>query len=223
MKLIEHYLSIQGEGLRSGQLAYFVRFARCNLRCSWCDSSYTFGPGKEFPFAKIAAAIRLSKTRFVCLTGGEPLLHREDCLKLIRTFPKIHFDIETGGSLDIRPYLKPNVSVIMDWKLKSSGMGHKMNAANLNVLRPKNDLIKLVTDFSRAEIAEMQSLIRRTGRDQVPVSIQPIHQPIQRARMNGVEKTAQKLANWAIRLKNPRVRVNLQLHKILWPARRRGV
>ncbi len=216
MKLIEHYLSIQGEGLRAGQLAYFVRFARCNLRCNWCDSEYTFGPGKEIPFAAVAKAIRKSGARFVCITGGEPLLHKEDCLKLIRNFPKIHFDIETGGSLDIRPYLKPNVSVIMDWKLKSSGMGHKMNAANLNCLRPQADLIKLVTDGSKAEFSQMRALIRKTRARQVPISLQPVQ-------LKGGGISAQKLANWAIRLKNPRVRVNLQLHKILWPARRRGV
>lgn len=212
MQLIEHYLSIQGEGLHPGQLAYFVRFARCNLRCAWCDSAYTFGPGREVPFSAAARAIRTSKSRFVCLTGGEPLLHREDCLNLIRAFPKLHFDIETGGSLDIRPYLKPNVSVIMDWKLKSSNMGRKMMASNLDCLRPKADLIKLVTDFSTAEIAEMKRLIQRTEKSDVPVSIQPVQ-----------GTSPQKIADWAVRLKNPRVRVNLQLHKLIWPRRRRGV
>ncbi len=212
MRLIEHYLSVQGEGLHPGQLTYFVRFARCNLRCSWCDSAYTFGPGREVPFAAVARAIRESKARFVCLTGGEPLLHKEDCLNLIRAFPKLHFDIETGGSLDILPCLKPNVSVIMDWKLTSSKMGHKMIAASLQYLRPKLDMIKLVTNFSTAEIAEMNSLIQRTEKSKVPVSIQPVQ-----------GTSPQKIADWAIQLKNPRIRVNLQLHKLIWPRRRRGV
>ncbi len=212
MRLIEHYLSVQGEGLHPGQLSYFVRFARCNLRCSWCDSAYTFGPGREIPFAAVARAIRKSRAGFVCLTGGEPLLHKEGCLKLIRAFPRLRFDVETGGSLDIRPYLKSNVSVIMDWKLKSSGMGRKMNADNLTHLRPKMDIIKLVTDFSRAEIAEMRAIARRTERRGIPLSIQPVH-----------GTSAQKIADWAIKLKNPRIRVNLQLHKLIWPRRRRGV
>ncbi len=212
MNLIEHYLSIQGEGLHSGKLTYFVRFARCNLRCSWCDSAYTFGNGSDIPFNAVATAIKKSKARFVCLTGGEPLLHKEDCLKLIRAFPRHHFDIETGGSLDIRPYLKTNTSIIMDWKLKSSGMGHKMNLSNLERLRLNSDLIKLVTDFSKTEIAEMKTLIRRTEGHKIPLSIQPVY-----------GTNPQKITEWAIALKNPRVQINLQLHKLIWPHKHRGV
>lgn len=212
MKLIEHYLSIQGEGLHPGRPTYFVRFARCNLRCSWCDSAYTFGPGKEVPFRTVVSAIQKSRARYVCLTGGEPLLHKNDCLQLIRRFPKVHFDIETGGSLDIRPYLKPNVSVIMDWKLEGSGMKHRMLKSNLPLLRPKADLIKLVTRVNPAERREMKSFIRATQKTQVPVSIQPVH-----------GSSARSAAEWALSLKNPRVQLNLQLHKIIWPGKKRGV
>src|SRR5438034_8841034 len=101
MELIEHYLSIQGEGLHPGKLTYFVRFARCNLACTWCDSTYTFGKGDEIDFETVAEAIEASRAPYVCLTGGEPLLHTDDCVRLIQHFPQIHFDVETGGSLDI--------------------------------------------------------------------------------------------------------------------------
>ena len=212
MQLIEHYASLQGEGLHSGKLTYFVRFARCNLRCAWCDSAYTFGPGRKAAFGAVAAAIRRSGARFVCLTGGEPLLHREDCLRLIRAFPGLHFDIETGGSLDIGPVRLENTSVIMDWKLAHSGMGRRMRPANLPLLRPGSDLLKLVTDGSAAEKREILRLVRQTAKHGFPVSLQPVH-----------GTAPAPLAEWLVSLKNPRLQFNLQVHKAIWPGRDRGV
>lgn len=212
MQLIEHYLSIQGEGLRAGKLTYFVRFARCNLSCSWCDSTYTFGKGEEISFAVVANAILGSKARFVCLTGGEPLLHTEDCLRLIRHFPEIHFDIETGGALDIALVQFPNASVIMDWKLKHSGMNPKMKEEHLKLLRPDKDLLKFVTDGSDDESTEMLALITRTETLEFPISVQPVW---------GAD--ARKLTEWALSLKNPRLQVNLQIHKLIWGQVKTGV
>lgn len=212
MELIEHYLSIQGEGLHAGQPAYFVRFARCNLRCAWCDSAYTFGAGQQVPIEQVEAAIRASGARYVCITGGEPLLHEKDCVALIRRLPRHHFDVETGGSLSVAPYLLKNTSIIMDWKLSSSGMSARMRKSNLALLRPKQDLIKLVTDGSAAELREMESFLRRTDSGAVPVSIQPVH-----------GSDARGIAHWLLSLKNPRLRFNLQLHKIVWPGVERGV
>lgn len=212
MQLIEHYLSIQGEGLHGGKPAYFLRFARCNLRCSWCDSAYTFGKGKKVGFKAVAGAIRKSRAAFVCLTGGEPLLHKEDCLALIRAFPGLHFDIETGGSLNIAPFQFPNSSIVMDWKLKHSRMAHRMNAENLPLLRKDFDLLKLVTDCSNVELKEMRKVIEKTERFGFPISLQPVY---------GTDPA--KLADWALALRNPRIQVNLQLHKIIWPFAQKGV
>ncbi len=212
MQLIEHYASIQGEGLHPGKLTYFVRFARCNLSCSWCDSSYTFGKGDEVSFATVANAILGSKAKFVCLTGGEPLLHTEDCIRSINHFPELHFDIETGGSLDIAPVQFSNTSVIMDWKLKSSGMTARMNAAYLKLLRPEKDLLKLVTDGSDDEISEMKDLITQTENLGFPISVQPVW---------GIDNI--KLTEWVLSLKNPRIQFNLQIHKLIWGPTRTGV
>ena len=212
MRLIEHYLSIQGEGLHSGKPTYFVRFARCNLRCAWCDSEYTFGDGDETTFDMVAEAVTRSKAQIVCLTGGEPLLHTDDCLHLIRHFPLIHFDIETGGSLDIAKVLLGNVSVVMDWKLSGSGMNGKMRKENLPLLRLTHDLLKFVTDGSDTERSEIEDLIRRTQDSGVPVSIQPVF---------GTE--ARPLAEWTLSIKNPRIQFNLQMHKYIWTAQQAGV
>ena len=153
--MIEHYLSIQGEGLHSGKPTYFVRFARCNLRCAWFDSEYTFGDGDETTSDMVAEAVTRSKAQIVCLTGGEPLLHTDDCLHLIRHFPLIHFDIETGGSLDIAKVLLGNVSVD---GLEIVRFGHERQDAqrNLPLLRPTHDLLKFVTDGSDTERSEMK-------------------------------------------------------------------
>ena len=212
MQLIEHYLSIQGEGLHPGKLTYFVRFARCNLSCAWCDSTYTFGKGEEISFATVANGILGSKAKFVCLTGGEPLLHGEDCLRLITHFPEIRFDIETGGSQDIAPVQLANSSVIMDWKLEASGMNPKMKEEHLTLLRPAQDLLKFVTDMSEEEMDEMKDLISRTEKLDFPISIQPVW---------GTD--ARKLTEWVLSLKNPRLQVNLQIHKLIWGPDKVGV
>lgn len=212
MQLIEHYLSIQGEGLHPGKLTYFVRFARCNLRCTWCDSAYTFKKGTEISFPAVVKAITKSRAKFVCLTGGEPLLHTEDCVRLISHFPTNQFDIETGGSLKIGPVQQANSSLIMDWKLKHSGMNHKMKEENLFLLRSECDLLKFVTDGSPVEIEEMIEISEETERIGFPISVQPIF---------GTDP--QKLTEWIIALKNPRFQINLQIHKYIWSESEAGV
>jgi len=212
VRLIEHFLSIQGEGLHPGRPAYFVRFARCNLSCVWCDSTYSFGKGASVSLRRVARSIRKSRAEFVCLTGGEPLLHLPDCLRLIRRFPRLHFDVETGGSLDIRPVQKKNTSVIMDWKLEHSGMTSRMRPANLRALRPSSDLLKLVTDFSSAEVRQIRRLLAETERSRVRVSLQPVY---------GVDPRG--MTEWAVARRDPRIQVNLQIHKIIWGPDRRGV
>lgn len=212
MQLIEHYLSIQGEGLHPGKLTYFIRFAGCNLRCSWCDSTYTFGEGKEVDFSTIRDAILKSRSQFICLTGGEPLLHPNEAMHLISYFPGLQFDIETGGSLDIKRVQMGNSSIIMDWKLKHSGMNHKMKEENLFLLRPTHDLLKFVTDMSEEERDEIKEIIEKTEKIGFTISLQPVF---------GTDP--QKLTEWMIRLKNPRIQINLQIHKYIWSGERIGV
>lgn len=221
MRLIEHYLSIQGEGLHAGKLTYFVRFARCNLRCVWCDSAFTFGKGKAVDFETVKKAIVESGAKFVCLTGGEPLLHEADCLRLMKSLPHHHFDIETGGSLDIRQVRRKNSSVIMDWKLEHSGMRQKMKEKNLFLLRPDYDLLKFVTDFSEAERTEIESVAAQTEKIGFPISVQPVY-PIKKTKSFSSKDFA-RIAEWMITLKNPRLQFNLQIHKHIWGLHRRGI
>lgn len=213
LQLIEHYHSVQGEGLRAGQPAYFVRFARCNLRCSWCDSAYTFGKGHKVSLYTVGKAILRSGVKYVCLTGGEPLLHIKDIVRWAKFAPAhLHFDIETGGSLDIAPAQLLNSSIIMDWKLRHSGMAGKMREKNLTLLRRDADMLKLVTDGSAVEQREMKKVISRTEKFGVPLSIQPVW---------GADPAL--IAKWVLKQRNPRLRFNLQLHKYIWPGEKTGV
>ncbi|MBI2915250.1 MAG: radical SAM protein [Elusimicrobia bacterium] len=193
-------------------MTYFVRFAGCNLRCVWCDSAYTFGKGRAVTFSSVQKSIQRTRAPFVCLTGGEPLLHIRDCLRLIRSFPRICFDIETGGSLDVRPVQTHNSCVIMDWKLKHSGMTRKMKNENLAYLRKDQDLLKFVTDGSPKEKKEILAITKKTEGDGFPISLQPVY-----------GTPPQNLTEWMIRLKNPRLQINLQIHKFIWPLKTRGV
>jgi 7-carboxy-7-deazaguanine synthase len=77
VRIIEIFHSVQGEGPFTGYRTSFVRTARCNLRCAWCDTTYSFGPGVERSIPSILREVATHKTRHACLTGGEPLLQRE--------------------------------------------------------------------------------------------------------------------------------------------------
>ena len=107
MRIIEVFHSLQGEGPHTGVRTTFVRTARCNLRCAWCDTSYSFGPGRERSVSSILREVARNRTRHVCLTGGEPLLQRES-ETLVRELGRrgVTTVIETGGSLDVRPYTR---------------------------------------------------------------------------------------------------------------------
>src|SRR5579863_8773490 len=124
MRIIEVFHSVQGEGPLTGVRTSFIRTARCNLRCEWCDTTYSFGPGRERSIPSLLAEVRRHRTRYVCLTGGEPLLQRES-VELVRRLSErgLTTVIETGGSLDVAPYVGiPRVHLSVDVKAPSSHM-----------------------------------------------------------------------------------------------------
>lgn len=150
MRLTEVFHSIQGEGPLIGLPMFFVRTNRCNLRCKWCDSAYTFEGGHEENLDIIMEQVKSSVEEWVCLTGGEPLLQKDTpdfiskCGKLGKKVL-----IETGGSLDIGPYSKePNTIIDMDVKTPSSGEESSIRLENLDHLR-SSDYIKFVISDER--------------------------------------------------------------------------
>ena len=147
MRVVEKFVSINGEGLRSGELAVFIRFANCNLRCSYCDTKYSFiNPiYTEESIDELVEYVKSTGVKNVTLTGGEPLIQNE-IKELMIELSNIgnRIEIETNGSINIAPYLNiPNVTFTLDYKLKGSGMEKYMDLTNYDLLR-KNDVIKFV-------------------------------------------------------------------------------
>jgi 7-carboxy-7-deazaguanine synthase len=203
VRIIEVFHSLQGEGPLTGVRTTFVRTARCNLRCSWCDTTYSFGPGRERSLPSLLREIARHRTRYVCLTGGEPLLQR-DAPEFVRRLSRrgITTVIETGGSLDVSPFVGiPRVILSVDVKCPSSGMEGRNRWENLPQLTG-TDVVKFVI-ADRTDYAYAKKVLRRyTG----PAA--RVFQPVW-----GTD--AGKLGDWILRDRLD-VRLMLQEHKLLW-------
>ncbi len=203
MRIIEVFHSVQGEGPLTGERTSFIRTARCNLRCAWCDTPYSFGPGVERSIPSLLAEVARHRTRFACLTGGEPLLQSES-VDLVRALAdrELTTVIETGGSLDVRPYLGiPQVILSVDVKCPSSRMEARNRWANLPLLRP-TDVVKFVIADRRDYLYARRALRAH------PVRAPAVFQPVW-----GTD--AGRLADWVLK-DRLNVRVMLQEHKVLW-------
>lgn len=210
MNLIEIYPSIQGETTLSGHPTVFVRTAACNLRCSWCDTTYSFGRGTPWTIEEILKKIEETGLRYVCVTGGEPLL-QENSLVLMNKLCDLGYvvSLETGGSLTTE-HVDSRVRVILDIKCPGSGMSDKNDWKNLNHLNA-HDEIKFVLldreDYLWAiDTCKKYILFKHT------VLFSPVH-----GKLN-----PQELVNWIVEDKIP-VRLNLQIHKYIWTPETKGV
>lgn len=203
MRIIEVFHSVQGEGPLTGVRTSFIRTARCNLRCSWCDTTYSFGPGRERSIPSLLREVGRHRTRYACLTGGEPLLQRES-VDLVRALSDrgLTTVIETGGSLDVRPYLGiSRVILSVDVKCPSSRMDDHNRWSNLPLLRP-TDVLKFVVADRRDYLYARKVL--RDRRSRAAVVFQPVW---------GTD--AGRLADWVLADRLD-ARVMLQEHKVLW-------
>lgn len=216
MRVVEKFISINGEGLRSGELALFIRFANCNLRCSYCDTKYSFiNPiYTEESIDEIVEYVKSTGVKNVTLTGGEPLIQNE-IKELMIELSNIgnRIEIETNGSINIAPYLNiPNVTFTLDYKLKGSGMEKYMDLTNYNLLR-KNDVIKfVVSDYDdlekTKEIIKKYDLINKAN-----CLISPVWGRIE----------FEEIVNFLKDNKLNDVKMQLQIHKIIWDKDKRGV
>ncbi|MCI4330497.1 MAG: radical SAM protein [Thermoplasmata archaeon] len=203
MRIIEVFHSVQGEGPFTGLRTSFIRTARCNLRCTWCDSAYTFGPGRERSIPSLLREVARHGTRYACLTGGEPLLQGAsvDLLEGLAARGMTSV-VETGGSLDVTPYLPIERTVLsVDVKCPGSGMASRNRWQNLPLLRP-GDVVKFVIGDRKDYL-----YARRTLREH-PIRASVVFQPVW-----GTD--AGRLADWVLRDRLD-VRVMLQEHKVLW-------
>jgi len=211
LKVSEIFLSIQGEGTRAGEPCTFVRLAGCNLRCRWCDTKYAWEDGQEMSVPEVLARVAALRSRTVEVTGGEPLT-QPAAIELLKELCDAGYQtlLETNGSLDISQ-VDPRVVRIVDFKCPSSGAeGHDL-WANVGHLTARDEVKFVLADHADYQFAR-QVLRRHKLSEKCTVIFSPVHGRLAPAR----------LAEWIL-ADNLDVRLGLQLHKIIWPDRDRGV
>lgn len=212
LKIHEIFHSIQGESTAAGRPCVLVRLTGCQMRCVWCDTEYAFYEGEWNTIDEIVAAVAAFGCPLVEVTGGEPLLQPAS-LPLMQALCDRGFEVllETGGGLDISA-VDPRVRRIVDVKCPGSGEAENNRWANLELLTSRDE-VKFVlageADYRWAsEVIERRRLAERVA----AVHFAPVWSALAPA----------DLAAWILRDRLP-VRLQLQLHKILWGAEARGV
>jgi 7-carboxy-7-deazaguanine synthase len=204
LRLTEIFYSLQGEASRAGLPTVFVRLTGCPLRCTWCDTTYSFTGGEPASIESVLAEVARYPARQVCVTGGEPLAQK-DCLPLLTALCDAGYDVslETSGALDISG-VDPRASRIMDIKAPDSGEAARNLWENLPFLNARDE-IKIVI-ASRGDYEWARDVLRERGLDRLcPVLFSPAQGLIE----------ARSLADWILE-DGLSVRFQLQMHKILW-------
>ena len=211
MRITEIFYSLQGESSFAGRPCAFVRLTGCPLRCTWCDSEYTFHGGTEMALDDVLAQVRSYDCRLVEVTGGEPL-HQPEAFTLIERLCADGYEVlvETSGALDITP-VDPRAHIIMDVKCPGSGMMDRMDWKNLDRIARKDEVKFVIKDRADYEFARTITE-RHNLAGRCPILFSP----------SFGELDPRQLAEWVLADKLP-VRVQLQLHKFIWDPQTRGV
>ncbi|MDE5777852.1 MAG: putative 7-carboxy-7-deazaguanine synthase QueE [Lachnospiraceae bacterium] len=221
-KVVEHFLSINGEGKRAGQLAYFIRFAGCNLQCDYCDTKWANEEEveySEYDENSLYSMIKGSGVKNVTLTGGEPLIQQNiiDLLDLLGSDKELYIEIETNGSVDIIPFLPQNkvcnLTFTLDYKLGVSGMENRMFLKNFEMVR-EYDTVKFVVG-SKEDLLKSREIINeyKLVEKGCAVILSPCYEKIEPSVI--VDFMKEKHLNG--------VNVQLQMHKYIWSPDQRGV
>jgi 7-carboxy-7-deazaguanine synthase len=222
----EIFYSIQGESTLAGVPTVFIRLAGCNLKCAWCDTAYALDPasGKDMELEDICKEAFKYECRYICITGGEPLMYKktEDLMQEMnrrwdRGFGPLVISIETNGGVPIYKMQFKGVTIktIMDIKCPSSQVPpkyYKVMESNLGELEPIDEIKFVVT---RSDLDFVAHVLPKCP--DVEVLISPVWDHID----------LKELAEWikSNRFLHPydRVRLQLQMHKIIWHPQERGV
>lgn len=213
LRVTEIFRSIQGESTHAGRPCTFIRLTGCPMRCTWCDSEYTFTGGEHLSIDDVMTQVRDFDCRLVEVTGGEPLAQRE-AFDLIGVLCDDGYEVlvETGGYVSTED-LDQRAKVILDVKCPASGEAERNHWPNLRRLRPDIDEVKFVVadrtdwDFARKVVREydLENLARS-------ILISPAWDQID----------LPELANWIVE-SGLNARMQLQLHKYIWGPETRGV
>jgi 7-carboxy-7-deazaguanine synthase len=205
LRITEIFYSLQGETTTVGLPTVFVRLTGCPLRCGYCDTEYAFEGGEKWSQQKILDEIASYPTKYITVTGGEPLAQK-NCLPLLTALCDQGYQVslETSGALSVEG-VDPRVVKVMDLKTPGSQEVSKNRYDNIKLLT-EQDQIKFVLcdredyDWARFKVDEYQLT------DKVAeVLFSPVHGQL----------TATELADWIVADRLP-VRLQLQLHKLLW-------
>ena len=202
LNITEIFYSLQGEAREVGIPTVFVRLTGCPLRCNYCDTAYAFKGNNPLSIEQIVSEISKYKTHYVCVTGGEPMA-QSNCLGLLDTLIEKGYKVsmETSGSIDISEVNK-NVSIVMDLKTPSSTEQHQNRYENIVLLENKDQLkfvIASKSDFDWCcSILENNEILS-------DVLFSPVYESLKPT----------QLADWILE-KQLNVRLQVQLHKILW-------
>jgi 7-carboxy-7-deazaguanine synthase len=211
LRVNEVFYSLQGESTRAGLPCVLVRLTGCQMRCTWCDTEYAFHEGEWRSVDEVVAEVPGFGCPLVEVTGGEPLL-QPGALTAAARLADRGFEVllETGGGLDISG-VDPRVRRIVDVKCPGSGEHEANHWPNLDLLRPTDELKMVLAGEDDYRWARELVVSRRLA-ERCPVWFSPVHGRLE----------PRELAAWILRDRLP-VRLQLQLHKLLWGASTRGV
>lgn len=211
MRITEIFYSIQGESSFIGRPCVFIRTTACNLRCTWCDTTYSFYGGEEMSLDEIMKRVASYGCKLVEITGGEPMLQKEIyelCERLLAADYTVL--LETGGSLDLAK-LDPRVIKIVDLKCPGSGEAEKNYWPNLDILQPHDQIKFVIKD--RADYDWTLQVIREHRLDaRFHLLFSPVFN----------EMPLRPLAEWML-ADRVQAQLQVQLHKLIWSPDTRGV
>lgn len=204
LRIYEIFHSLQGESTRIGLPTVFIRLTGCPMRCTYCDTAYAFSGGGNMSMDEILTQLASFNTPFVTVTGGEPLAQKA-CLTLLTRLCDAGYNVslETGGARDIEA-VDRRVSVILDIKTPESGELQNYRWENLQHLKPADEVKFVLCSRADYEWAK-QTLAEHQIADKCSVLFSPVYQQV-----NPTE-----LAEWILQDQLP-VRMQIQLHKLLW-------
>jgi len=211
LRVNEIFHSIQGESTLAGTPCVFVRLTGCNLRCVWCDTAYAFHDGRSMTIDEVADAVGSYGCPLVEVTGGEPLLQPEAIPLMRELLRRGHrVMLETGGSLPIDD-VPEGVARIVDVKCPGSGESGRNRWENLDILR-RDDELKFVLAHRDDYLWAAQRVREGDLASRCAVLFSSVHDTLDPG----------QLGRWVLEDRLP-VRVQVQMHKILWPGVLRGV
>ncbi|MDP2156783.1 MAG: radical SAM protein, partial [Nitrospirota bacterium] len=204
--------SIQGESTFSGLPCTFVRLSGCNLRCSYCDTTYSYEEGTEMSVQSIMDKVAEEGIHLVEITGGEPLLQHDEVVELTKRLLDAGYGVlvETNGSVKI-DFLDNRVIVIMDIKTPASNMSEKNDLSNIAYLKPEDEVKFVICDRNDYEWSKKMVLKQGLSK-RCRVLFSPSAGTI----------APRELAGWILQ-DRLEVRLNMQLHKIMYDPDERGV